>query len=109
MNDNKKKMLAIIAAALVLGLILGLTLNAPQAHANAFTDFFHRLFGGQQSNPAPSTQAARAFGHHAPQSSFSGFGSAFGTGFGTSGFGGLGLSSDRRGLSGWAEEEVGAK
>jgi RNA recognition motif-containing protein len=84
---------------------------ARSAHSRAVSlpAFSQELFGGQQSNPAPSTQAARAFGHHAPQSSFSGFGSAFGTGFGTSGFGGLGLSSDRRGLSGWAEEEVGAK
>lgn len=55
----------------------------------------------------PST---RGFGGHAPQGSFSGFGSAFGTGFGTSGFNGLGLTSDTRGgLSGWAEEEIGAK
>ena len=53
---------------------------------------------------------SRGFGGHAPQGSFSGFGSAFGTGFGTSGFSGLGLTSDSRGgLSGWAEEEIGAK
>jgi hypothetical protein len=84
---------------------------ARSAHSRAVSlpAFSQELFGGQQSNSAPSTQAARAFGHHAPQSSFSGFGSAFGTGFGTSGFGGLGLSNDRRGLSGWAEEEIGAK
>jgi RNA recognition motif-containing protein len=57
-----------------------------------------------QQNPS------RGFGGHAPQGSFSGFGSAFGTGFGTSGFNGLGLTSDPRGgLSGWAEEEIGAK
>jgi hypothetical protein len=84
---------------------------ARSAHSRAVSlpAFSPELFGGQQSTSAPSTQAARAFGHHAPQSSFSGFGSAFGTGFGTSGFGGLGLSNDRRGLSGWAEEEIGAK
>ncbi|ETN39709.1 uncharacterized protein HMPREF1541_05935 [Cyphellophora europaea CBS 101466] len=55
------------------------------------------------------SSSSRGFGGHAPQGSFSGFGSAFGTGFGTSGYNGLGLSNDRGGLSGWAEEEIGAK
>ncbi len=81
------------------------------AHSRAVSlpAFSQELFGGQQSSPAPSNHASRPFGGHAPQGSFGGFGSAFGTGYGTSGFGGLGLSNDRRGLSGWAEEEIGAK
>ena len=81
------------------------------AHSRAVSlpAFSQEIFGGQ-----PSTQqgpsSSRGFGGHAPQGSFGGFGSAFGTGFGTSGFNGLGLTSDSRGgLSGWAEEEIGAK
>ena len=80
------------------------------AHSRAVSlpAFSQELFGGQaQQQPS---QASRAFGGHAPQGSFGGFGSAFGTGFGTSGFGGLGLSTtERTGLNGWAEEELGAK
>jgi len=81
------------------------------AHSRAVSlpAFSQELFGGQLSQPNAST--SRGFGGgHAPQGSFGGFGSAFGTGFGTSGFNGLGLTGDtRRGLSGWAEEEIGAK
>ncbi|EXJ90917.1 hypothetical protein A1O1_04023 [Capronia coronata CBS 617.96] len=80
------------------------------AHSRAVSlpAFSQEVFGGQQaSQPGPSS---RPFGGHAPQGSFGGFGSVFGTGFGTSGFNGLGLTSDSRGaLSGWAEEEIGAK
>ncbi|RMZ90398.1 hypothetical protein DV736_g2376, partial [Chaetothyriales sp. CBS 134916] len=62
------------------------------------------------SSAQPLSTRGGGFGGHAPQGSFGGFGSAFGTGFGTSGFNGLGLTSDGRGgLSGWAEEEIGAK
>ena len=73
--------------------------------------FSQDLYSGQpSSNQLHSTQASRAFGGHAPQGSFGGFGSAFGTGFGTSGFNGLGLSSQiGGGLSGWAEEDSGAR
>ena len=65
------------------------------------------------SNQPPHNQssgASRPFGGHVSQASLGGgFGSAFGTGYGTSGFSGLGLTSDARGgLSGWAEEEIGA-
>ena len=81
------------------------------AHSRAVSlpAFSQEIFGGQPSNHhGPSS--SRGFGGHAPQGSFGGFGSAFGTGFGTSGFNGLGLTSDTRGgLSGWAEEEIGAK
>ncbi|EXJ93052.1 hypothetical protein A1O3_01608 [Capronia epimyces CBS 606.96] len=81
------------------------------AHSRAVSlpAFSQELFGGQQSSQqGPSS--SRGFGGHAPQGSFGGFGSAFGTGFGTSGFNGLGLTSDSRSaLSGWAEEEIGAK
>jgi RNA recognition motif-containing protein len=81
------------------------------AHSRAVSlpAFSQEIFGGPSSTQqGPSS--SRAFGGHAPQGSFGGFGSAFGTGFGTSGFNGLGLSSDGRGgLSGWAEEEIGAK
>lgn len=63
--------------------------------------------------PAQSTTSSRAFGGHAPQGSFGGFGSGptpFSTNFGTSGFSGLGLTSDARGgLSDWPEEGIGAK
>ncbi|RMD44677.1 hypothetical protein DV735_g456, partial [Chaetothyriales sp. CBS 134920] len=62
------------------------------------------------SSAQPPSTRGGGFGGHAPQGSFGGFGSAFGTGFGTSGFNGLGLTADSRGgLSGWAEEEIGAK
>jgi RNA recognition motif-containing protein len=81
------------------------------AHSRAVSlpAFSQEIFGGQQSTQqGPSS--SRGFGGHAPQGSFGGFGSAFGTGFGTSGFNGLGLTTDTRGgLSGWAEEEIGAK
>ncbi|MBA7489989.1 hypothetical protein ES702_00523 [subsurface metagenome] len=81
------------------------------AHSRAVSlpAFSQEIFGGQSSNTQNST-SSRPFGGHAPQGSFGGFGSAFGTGYGTSGFSGLGLTSDSRGgLSGWAEEELGAK
>lgn len=66
---------------------------------------------GSQPTASQNTGSSRPFGGHAPQASLGGgFGSAFGTGYGTSGFSGLGLKSDARGgLAGWAEEEVGAK
>ncbi|KAJ9614120.1 hypothetical protein H2200_002256 [Cladophialophora chaetospira] len=81
------------------------------AHSRAVSlpAFSQEIFGGQQTTQQGPT-SSRGFGGHAPQGSFGGFGSAFGTGFGTSGFNGLGLTSDTRGgLSGWAEEELGAK
>jgi hypothetical protein len=76
------------------------------AHSRAVSlpAFSQEIFG-----PSHQSSSSRGFGGHAPQGSFSGFGSAFGTGFGTSGFNGLGLTSERGGLSGWAEEEIGAK
>ncbi|KAI1625100.1 hypothetical protein EDD37DRAFT_608557 [Exophiala viscosa] len=80
------------------------------AHSRAVSlpAFSQEIFGGQSTQQGPTS--SRGFGGHAPQGSFGGFGSAFGTGFGTSGFNGLGLTSDGRGgLSGWAEEEIGAK
>lgn len=87
-------------------------LNATRsAHLRAVSlpAFSQELFGGQQSIQMLN-QSSRGIGGHAPQGSFGGFGSAFGTGFGTSGFGGLGLQSDSHGgLPGWAEEEIGAK
>lgn len=84
---------------------------ARSAHSRAVSlpAFSQELFGGQQSTQILN-QSSRGFGGHAPQGSFGGFGSAFGTGFGTSGFGGLSLQSDPSGgLPGWAEEEIGAK
>ena len=79
------------------------------AHSRAVSlpAFSQEIFGPPASQ---NHSSSRGFGGHAPQGSFGGFGSAFGTGFGTSGFNGLGLTSDTRGgLSGWAEEEIGAK
>ncbi|KAJ9657082.1 hypothetical protein H2198_004574 [Neophaeococcomyces mojaviensis] len=81
------------------------------AHSRAVSlpAFSQEIFGGQASS-SQTNMTSRPFGGHAPQGSFGGFGSAFGTGFGTSNFSGLGLTSDTRGgLSGWAEEEIGAK
>jgi RNA recognition motif-containing protein len=80
------------------------------AHSRAVSlpAFSQEIFG-PSGHSSQHNSASRGFGGHAPQGSFSGFGSAFGTGFGTSGFNGLGLTSDRGGLSGWAEEEIGAK
>jgi RNA recognition motif-containing protein len=87
-------------------------LNAARsAHSRAVSlpAFSQELFEGQQSSQMLS-QSSRGFGGHAPQGSFGGFGSAFGTGFGTSGFGGLNMQTDSHGgLAGWAEEEIGAK
>lgn len=80
------------------------------AHSRAVSlpAFSQEVFGPSSSQN--NSSSSRGFGGHAPQGSFGGFGSAFGTGFGTSGFNGLGLTSDTRsGLSGWAEEEIGAK
>jgi RNA recognition motif-containing protein len=82
--------------------------SSRSAHSRAVSlpAFSQEIFGPSSSQ----TTSSRGFGGHAPQGSFGGFGSAFGTGFGTSGFNGLGLTSDSRsGLSGWAEEEIGAK
>jgi RNA recognition motif-containing protein len=79
------------------------------AHSRAVSlpAFSQEIFGPSSTQ---NHSSSRGFGGHAPQGSFGGFGSAFGTGFGTSGFNGLGLTSDTRsGLSGWAEEEIGAK
>ncbi|EHY60113.1 hypothetical protein HRR83_006473 [Exophiala dermatitidis] len=84
---------------------------ARSAHSRAVSlpAFSQEIFGGS-STTQQGPSSSRPFGGHAPQGSFGGFGSAFGTGFGTSGFNGLGLTSDSRGgLSGWAEEEIGAK
>ena len=81
------------------------------AHSRAVSlPAFGDSFSSQPAN-GQSSSTARAFGNHAPQASLGGgFGSAFGTGYGTSGFSGLGLINDGRGgLSGWAEEEIGAK
>ena len=82
------------------------------AHSRAVSlpAFGQDVFNNQQSNNQGSG-TTRPFGNHAPQASLGGgFNSAFGTGYGTSGFSGLGLTSDTRGaLSGWAEEEIGAK
>lgn len=82
------------------------------AHSRAVSlpAFGQDTFSGQPPS-SQSSGTARPFGGHAPQASLgAGFGSAFGTGYGTSGFSGLGLTSDTRGgLSGWAEEEIGAK
>ncbi len=87
-------------------------LNAARsAHSRAVSlpAFSQELFGGQHSTQT-SNQSSRGFGGHASQGSFGGFGSAFGTGFGMSGFGGLSLQTDSHGgLPGWAEEEIGAK
>lgn len=80
------------------------------AHSRAVSlpAFSPEVFTGS-SNHNPTT-SYRVFGGHVPQSSLSGFGSAFGTGYGTSGYNGLGLTSDAcGGLTGWAEEEVGGR
>ncbi|KAK5097286.1 hypothetical protein LTR70_003707 [Exophiala xenobiotica] len=82
------------------------------AHSRAVSlpAFGQDIFSNQPANSL-SSGTARPFASHAPQASLGGgFGSAFGTGYGTSGFSGLGLTSDRGGgLTGWAEEEIGAK
>lgn len=77
------------------------------AHSRAVSlpAFSQEVFAGPSNHN--TTTSHRQFGGHVPQSSLSGFGSAFGTGYGTSGYNGLGLTSDLRGgLTGWAEEEV---
>lgn len=84
--------------------------RSSHSRAVSLPAFSQEIFGGQQSGQQGLSSSRGFGGGHAPQGSFGGFGSAFGTGFGTSGFNGLGLTSDSRGgLSGWAEEEIGAK
>ncbi len=43
MDSERKKTLAVIGAALLVGLFLGAGVEAPTAHANAFTDFLNNL------------------------------------------------------------------
>ena len=84
---------------------------ARSAHSRAVSlpAFSQELFEVPQSTQTLN-QSSRGFGGHAPQGSFGGFASAFDTGFGTSGFGGLSVQTDSHGvLPGWAEEEIGAK
>lgn len=84
--------------------------RSSHSRAVSLPAFSQEIFGGQPSGQQGLSSSRGFGGGHAPQGSFGGFGSAFGTGFGTSGFNGLGLTSDSRGgLSGWAEEEIGAK
>ena len=89
----------------------GLLAPKSSAHSRAVSlpAFNQEFLGVGQPPSATNTMAPnRGFGH-APQGSFGGFGSAFGTGFGTSSFGGLSLAGEARALNGWAEEEIGAK
>ena len=81
---------------------------ARSAHSRAVSlpAFSPEHYGVPQVTQNTSTTASRAFGGHASQGSFSGFGSAFGTGYGTSGFSGLGLNNDG---SGWGDEVIGAR
>ena len=100
-------------ASTTVGGLLAPTNTGPGASRSAHSRAVSLPAFGQDVFGPSSTQnvsSSRGFGGHAPQGSFGGFGSAFGTGFGTSGFNGLGLTSESRsGLSGWAEEEIGAK
>ena len=94
------------AASAVIGGLLA-PHHAKGAHSRAVSlPAFSPEAYAPHSNAVPLTTSR---GFHAPQGSFGGFGSAFGTGFGTSGFGGLSLSGGARRLPGWAEEEMGAK
>ena len=81
---------------------------ARSAHSRAVSlpAFSPEHYGVPQVTQNTSTTASRAFGGHASQGSFGGFGSAFGTGYGTSGFSGLGLNNDG---SGWGDEVIGAR
>ncbi len=60
-GGNNKKTLAVFVGVLVIGLLLGVAISAPQARANVFTDFFSRLFSpfvGQSPPASSSTNAA---------------------------------------------------
>ncbi len=57
MNSGNKKTLGVIAGILVIGLLLGVAISAPQARANVFTDFFSKLFSPFVGQP-PSTSSS---------------------------------------------------
>ncbi|MGC9968197.1 MAG: trypsin-like peptidase domain-containing protein [Minisyncoccia bacterium] len=54
-NGNNRKIIAIIAVALVAGVFLGVAASVPQAQANAVTDFFGKLFSPLFVQPQPSS------------------------------------------------------
>ena len=58
MNSSHRKIVAIVAGAIVIGLLLGVAISAPAAHANAVSDFFNNLLkplGIGQLAPSSST------------------------------------------------------
>ncbi len=60
MDDRNKKILAIITGALVVGLLLGVAVSAPTAQANAFTDFFGKLFSPFAASPSGTQSSTRS-------------------------------------------------
>lgn len=62
MNTGNKKTIIVLSLVLAAGLILGASVNAPRAQANAFTDLFNKLFspwgGATSSLSAPSAPAS---------------------------------------------------
>lgn len=49
-RGSNKKIVVVAVLTLAVGLIVGLSLNPPQAQANAFTDFLSRIFPFMHSN-----------------------------------------------------------
>ena len=60
MNGDNKKTIAIVAGILFVGLLLGLTIGASQVQANAFTDFFGKLFAPFMAQPSTTSTPAQA-------------------------------------------------
>ena len=56
-KGNNKKVFAALAGVLVIGLLLGVAISAPQVRANAITDFFSNLFSHSSSSSTVSGTA----------------------------------------------------
>ncbi|MGC9598827.1 MAG: trypsin-like peptidase domain-containing protein [Minisyncoccia bacterium] len=64
-SGNNKRILAALVGVLVVGLLLGVAISAPQARANVFTDFFSKLFSpfaGRSPSASSSTNATMGAG-----------------------------------------------
>ena len=57
-NNENKKIIALVAVVLVVGLLLGVVVSAPKARANAITDFFSNLFAPFGAPRAGTSMAA---------------------------------------------------
>ncbi len=59
MNGNGKKIIALAAVAVVMGLIVGAAFNVQHAQANGFTDFLGKIFVSFEPKPSANVQASQ--------------------------------------------------